>query len=268
MVDTNLHLPASNLADAILERVGIACDNYFTVYLQGRQLKGDKTLESSGVLEGTRIEVKWCGRGGMDGDGNCSGGKRSVPPTSLIDKASIMPAIEARMLVKRFFVNVVPGDTAAVLQYTPLFGTRFTQSHPNGTGFYLLFFQAAALGAFGLKGQPPKTGSPSHWQDAIDRNSLSSESHAILLVLRLLVDFVCPLLAAAVRDTSTQSLVAGRLALEQRSTTQNDEAARLCAWLLTQLPLLSEEAALTLAKRFFVNAAGCRSIVLVRSRQP
>ena len=136
MVDTNLHLPASNLADAILERVGgIACDNYFTVYLQGRQLKGDKTLESSGVLEGTRIEVKWCGRGGMDGDGNCSGGKRSVPPTSLIDKASIMPAIEARMLVTRFFVNVVPGDTAAVLQYTPLFGTRFTQSHPNGTGF-------------------------------------------------------------------------------------------------------------------------------------
>ena len=234
MTNAALHLPAAILNRAFSKRSGLPLA-HFELYYGGTRLEGEATLSSYGVDIHSSVEVKMRGRGGMNGDGSRSGGKGRMKPAPQVDPASTMAGIDARRLATRFFVEANEGDTPTALRSMPLLGALLTLQNRQAS-FDWSFLQAAALGALALNGQPPADGGPSDWRAACNDNRLGPENHPLLIVLRLMADVVRPLLVEAVTDTSTPSLVAGRAALERRSTTQQDEAAQLCAWLLTQLP--------------------------------
>ena len=252
MTNAALHLPAAILNRAFSKRSGLPLA-HFELYYGGTRLEGEATLSSYGVDIHSSVEVKMRGRGGMNGDGSRSGGKGRMKPAPQVDPASTMAGIDARRLATRFFVEANEGDTPTALRSMPLLGALLTLQNRQAS-FDWSFLQAAALGALALNGQVPGRGKTAEWRAACNDNRLGPETHPLLIVLRLMADVVRPLLVEAVTDTSTPSLVAGRAALERRSTTQQDEAAQLCAWLLTQLPPLSGDEALLLAKRFCVEA--------------
>ena len=63
MVDVDLQMPAAILHEVVSNRSGMPPEG-FALYYQSKQLEGEATLESWGVVKESTIEVKTRGRGG------------------------------------------------------------------------------------------------------------------------------------------------------------------------------------------------------------